>query len=379
MSRKKPFQLSQPIRYEIEVLIRIKSNRDFMSRLIDHLIPRLRDDPKIGYLIQVYEALIYKDQLLRNELYRELSEIFVKVSETLKKLGLEGLVICSGRDSKLTALEEIFEDICSQGGFWEHKDPKMDYHFVENERHITTNMPPYLRVYGKLRGLYVNYVSKSWEAEFAPIATKFVEEWRLRDLLHFTCNNPKDIWSQFLLLQDAWSVGGKRVSVWWERIESNMDTMWLESDNAFRMAYRNWLAGELHFSDQPNRTCEYFDRGKIQDAIDQFLYMIGLAISNSSELKGPAAKAVISEAAEEYCVRTLVAHVIGLSEEEVRDFKEKRYAVEVYEFLKDKAEREGIPFAKAITKTMVQERAGPEANRILLKDYSIIWNPIPKK
>ena len=112
--------------------------------------------------------------------------------------------------------------------------------------------------------------------------------------------------------------------------------------------------------------------------IKRFLFMLNKEISNSI-LKGPALTKKMSAAAKKYCIKELVNHVRQLSQEELNKFKNARYEYEIFELLSNKALAEKLPFANAISKTMIKENAGPEANRILFKKYNIIWHPIPQK
>lgn len=99
--------------------------------------------------------------------------------------------------------------------------------------------------------------------------------------------------------------------------------------------------------------------------------------SKTTTLKGPALKQYMSMEAKKYCVKTLVEHVLKMSPVELKKFK--RYGCEVFDFLRKEATESKQPFADSITKTMVKEDAGPEANRTLLELHSVVWHPIPQK
>lgn len=99
--------------------------------------------------------------------------------------------------------------------------------------------------------------------------------------------------------------------------------------------------------------------------------------SRTTTLKGPALKQYMSAEAKKYCVKTLIEHVLELSPIELKKFK--RYAFEVFDFLRKKATESKQPFANSITKTMVKDDAGPTANRTLLELHNVVWHPIPQK
>lgn len=118
--------------------------------------------------------------------------------------------------------------------------------------------------------------------------------------------------------------------------------------------------------------------GELIKLVKHFVLMLDKKISDPT-MKGPALKKKKSEAAKEYCIEKLVAHVKDLSKENLKEFRKWRYKIEVFEFLLQKAKDDCFPFIEVITPTMVQEAAGPQANRYLLKRYKIIWHMNPQK
>jgi len=110
--------------------------------------------------------------------------------------------------------------------------------------------------------------------------------------------------------------------------------------------------------------------------IKRLLLMLEIE-SKTTTLKGPALQKYMSAAAEAYCVKELVEHVLALPPDQLKGFK--RYAFEVFEHLRKKATESKQPFADHITKTMVKQGAGPQANRLLLKLHDVVWHPIPPK
>jgi hypothetical protein len=111
--------------------------------------------------------------------------------------------------------------------------------------------------------------------------------------------------------------------------------------------------------------------------ITRFLFMLNKEIFDPT-LKGPTLQKFSSKEAEKYCVETLVNHMSSLSSNKLEAFKKNKYDVEILDFLKQEAKKNNHPFVEAITKTMVEERAGPGANRILFKEFNIKWHPIPQ-
>lgn len=101
--------------------------------------------------------------------------------------------------------------------------------------------------------------------------------------------------------------------------------------------------------------------------------------TSTAKLKGSKLKKQVAQMAEEWCVKTLVEHVRGLTEDELNLFKKVKYSVEVTRFLQEEAKRQNLPFQEAITKTMVRERAGPVANKQLFHEYGIVWNLLKSK
>lgn len=148
-----------------------------------------------------------------------------------------------------------------------------------------------------------------------------------------------------------------------------------ELEQRHYQAYVGYYLSLFKSADTSKHPLSIIDLSKL---MERFLYMLQKEISQPT-LKGPALKKQMSAAAEQYCVSELVDIVRQLSPTKLNEFKQQRYGVEIFELLSQRAKNDRQPFADHITRTMVTERAGPTANRLLFIQHGIIWHPIPQK
>lgn len=104
---------------------------------------------------------------------------------------------------------------------------------------------------------------------------------------------------------------------------------------------------------------------QLQSMVDQFLSMVSGNLAQKDLIKGGERKSMLSQEAEEFCIRELVSHVKNLSEVEISRFT---YTVAL-EHLEKIGKLQGI---NGISETLVRERAGPEAKK-QLKEMGIKW------
>ena len=254
------------IEAEKELLFGCSTNKGFIQRLVTKFLPKLRNDGLVGPLIQEWEKSELSVESSKKKAYKELSLAFKQVKEVLKHLEENGIKVFPNRDSKITVCESILSDICSENTFFSCREP------------------PYTRVYHKIRGLYVNHISKSHEVEFAPTALDLIEKDKKLNFLVSTDCDPAFLWRQLTLLESAWSVAGNKHSIGWGKIPAD-EKMWLSADAAFRAAFRNYMANELWNSDNPLCRKEFFQRSRIESLIDRILKEISLILAEGSDLK----------------------------------------------------------------------------------------------
>lgn len=114
---------------------------------------------------------------------------------------------------------------------------------------------------------------------------------------------------------------------------------------------------------------------ELKKLVKRFVFMLQQEVSIPA-IKGPALKSEMSAAAEAYCISELVDYVRNLPPEDLKGLRKKKYGVEIFEQLFQKAKESNKVFAGSITPTLVKERAGPTANRTLFEKYGIIWRPL---
>lgn len=104
---------------------------------------------------------------------------------------------------------------------------------------------------------------------------------------------------------------------------------------------------------------------KLQSMVDQLLKMVSGDLANKDLIKGGERKSMLSQDAEKFSIREILCHVRDMSEEE-----RSRFTYEMaWNHVREIGEILGVD---GITKTMVRERAGPEAKQQLMQ-MGIIW------
>jgi hypothetical protein len=258
------FQFSKKLLIEKDLLFKCDTNKGFIQRLVAHFMPRLRQSSGIGELIIEWEKMINEDEDLRKRAYQELGDAFIKIKKVLKAAELEEKPrrVFFEKNPSVPAYQDIVNDICAEGSV------------------LSCEEPPYARVYYKLRLLYVNHVSRSWEIEFAPSALKLIEKDKIFNFLAMADCDPAYLWIQCVLIERAWNVEEKLGSIAWKQIEADECKMWLEADSAFREALKNWRAGVLYHSDDPSYGNSTFDRENMKALVERILKEIELKMND---------------------------------------------------------------------------------------------------
>lgn len=254
----------EKIMAEKDLLFGCSTNKGFIQRLVTTFLPRLRNNCFVSSLIQEWEKREVIEESLRKQAYEELSLSFIQVKKKLEDLEKKGTKVFLDKNCQITARDDIVRDICSANSF------------------LSCREPPYSRVYYKLKTLYVNIISRSHEAAFAPTALALIEKDKQINFLASADCDPSFLWWQLTLIEQAWSVAGKKKSIEWGTIPEDDQQMWLSADMAFREAFRNYLAGELWDVDKTSYRKEFFKRPLIESLIDRLMKEISLLHANDS-------------------------------------------------------------------------------------------------
>ena len=252
---------------EKELLFGCRTNKGFTQRLFTKFLLMLRNHNSIMVLNENLGKIEIEEDTLRKQAYKELSQAFVKVKKVLKDLEARGTTVFLTNDCKVTACQDILNAICSENSF------------------LSCREPPYARVYYKIRALYVNHISKSHEIEFAPSALVLIEKDKMNNFLASSDCDPVFLWRYLISIEEAWKVAGNKLSVRWEKISEDDRKMWLNSDNAFRTAFRNYVANELWNSDDLSYRKEFYHRPHIESVIERLLKEIAVHVTSNSGFK----------------------------------------------------------------------------------------------
>ena len=252
---------------EKDLLFTCRTNKGFIQRLSTRFLPKLRTDSNILPFITEWEQSEIQEELLKQQAYKELAHAFIEVKKVLAILEAKGTKICLDKECKITAVEHIQDAICAENSF------------------LSCREPPYARVYYKIKALYINHISKSYEIEFAPTALDLIEKDKLTNFLASGDCDASFLWRHLTSIERAWKVAGNRHSIGWEKILIDDETMWLNSDAAFRIAFRNFVANELWNSDEPSYKREFYERRLIESLIDRLLKEITLLLASNSGQK----------------------------------------------------------------------------------------------
>ncbi len=261
------------------------TNRGFNKSVAECFMQTLRKDLLTQSLITKWESEIQDIENLIPKTYSELAFALSEIKIVFDALEKHGVVIDTtlhfptlpslydklqrefNKEYNPSAYKRLVNEICSDGSL------------------NTCIQPPYSRMYDKLEHLHYMYVTKpllerptdkSSFTEFAPTALALIEHDNRMNLLAKADADPKYLWFQLMMLERSWKIASKEISISWLRILPNEETMWIDADKAFRLAFRNWLGIELYSSDYKDVSSSMFKRSEIEHIIKRLLREIEL-------------------------------------------------------------------------------------------------------